>query len=101
MSGLKIVPFVFGHRGPHDDSSRAGCGPRAGRCAPLFYRLYTDILHAESVAEVLSISRIITVNIPIIAFVLLWSRKQSAICYFTLQLQLHNYNYIITATNAN
>src|SRR6218665_659370 len=37
MSGLKIVTFLVGHRGPLEDSSRAGCGPRAGRCAPLQY----------------------------------------------------------------
>jgi len=35
MAGLKIVPFLVGHHGPQEDSSRAGCGPRAGRCAPL------------------------------------------------------------------
>jgi len=35
MSGLKIVTFFVGHRGPHEDPSWAGCGPRAGRCAPL------------------------------------------------------------------
>src|SRR6218665_2068955 len=27
--------FPVGLGGPLDDSSRAGCGPRAGRCAPL------------------------------------------------------------------
>jgi len=31
-----LVTFLAGHRGPHEDSSWAGCGPRAGRCAPLF-----------------------------------------------------------------
>jgi len=35
MFRLKIVTFLVGQRGPHEDSSQAGCGPRAGRCAPL------------------------------------------------------------------
>jgi len=35
MTGREIVTFPVGHRGPHEDSSRAGCGLRAGRCAPL------------------------------------------------------------------
>jgi len=25
MSELKMIPFLVGHSGPHDDSSRAGC----------------------------------------------------------------------------
>src|SRR6218665_2382561 len=37
MSGLKIFTFLVGHRGPHEDPSRAGCGPRGGRFGPLFY----------------------------------------------------------------
>jgi len=36
MSELKIDTFLVGHRGPHEDSSRAGFGPRAGRCASLY-----------------------------------------------------------------
>jgi len=35
MSGLKIITFPIGRHGPHEVSSRVGCGPRAGRCAPL------------------------------------------------------------------
>jgi len=35
MSVVVNSSFLVGHRGPHEDSSRAGCGPRAGRCAPL------------------------------------------------------------------
>jgi len=33
----EIVAFLVGRRGPHQDSSRAGCGPWAGRCAQLLY----------------------------------------------------------------
>src|SRR6218665_1928404 len=36
-TSLEILTFPVRHGGPHDDSSRAGCGPRAGRCAPLPY----------------------------------------------------------------
>jgi len=32
----EIFTFPVGHGRPHDDSSRAGCGPQAERCAPLF-----------------------------------------------------------------
>ena len=39
MYELKIITFHVGHRGPLEDSSRAGCGPRAGRCAPLTYSI--------------------------------------------------------------
>jgi len=37
MSGLKIkiISFLVGHRRSHKNSPRAGCVPRAGRCAPL------------------------------------------------------------------
>src|SRR6218665_1156146 len=38
-TSLEILTFPVRHGGPHDDSSRAGCDPRAGRCAPLEYRL--------------------------------------------------------------
>jgi len=31
------MDFSAGDGGPHEDSSRAGCGPRAGRCASLIY----------------------------------------------------------------
>jgi len=38
VDGSEIVAFLAGCRGPHQDSSRAGCDPRAGgRCAPLPY----------------------------------------------------------------
>src|SRR6218665_621588 len=40
MYELKIITFPVGHRGPLEDSSRAGCGPRAGRCAPLIYSYF-------------------------------------------------------------
>ena len=33
--------FLAGGGGPQDDSSLAGCGPRAGRCAPLMYMIIT------------------------------------------------------------
>src|SRR6218665_145298 len=50
MSGLKIkiIHFLVGHRGPHEDSSRVGCGPRAGRCAPLIYNLVICFLKDRS-----------------------------------------------------
>jgi len=34
-AGSEIVDFLIGRRGPHQVSLRAGCGPPAGRCAPL------------------------------------------------------------------
>src|SRR6218665_3588169 len=39
----KIVTFPAGHGGPLDNSSRTGCGPRAGRCAPLIYIIFISI----------------------------------------------------------
>jgi len=36
-TGSEIVTFLVGRRRPHQDSSRAECGPRPGRCAPLVY----------------------------------------------------------------
>ena len=54
MSGLKIFTFLVGHRGPHEDPLRVGCGPRAGRCAPLIYvdtLIYADTRETESKAE--------------------------------------------------
>jgi len=32
-----IVDFLAERRVLHQDSSRAGCGPRAGHCAQLYY----------------------------------------------------------------
>ena len=37
VSGIWNNRFPVGHGGPHDDSSRAGYGPQAGRCALLIY----------------------------------------------------------------
>jgi len=47
MYELKITTFPVGHRGPLEDSSRAGCGPWAGRCAPLNY-IKTTVSHGLS-----------------------------------------------------
>ena len=63
MCGHKIVPFLDGRRGPHEDSSRAGCGPRAGRCVPLLYIVEDcQISNVPCICTVLGTSGIIRVT---------------------------------------
>ena len=45
MSGLKKVIFLVWHRGPHEDSSRAG------RCAPLVYYVSRNIQYKEQLID--------------------------------------------------
>ena len=49
MSGLKIVTFLVGHREPHEDSLRAGCGPQARCCAPLLYSIHVQAMELSIV----------------------------------------------------
>ena len=89
--GPEIVDFLDGRRGPHQDSSRAGSGPRAGRCAPL----HSSSRRTGSFMQVLCLSRLVRRSVIIVSKFLMAAEVSSSVSVSWSHLSRSNRSFVM------